>query len=367
MVAYLMQRRNRTTMLMSLGGCLLLPAAGCLFEATDPTRRNVPSPHSKADVQDTNHVRWSGQCMGTEWQVTVGQRDATRADRSLHMRLKQRLSEMESTLSHFDPESSLSRFNRSREGCVVPKSIAALVQRAMIIHDATEGAFDITVAPLVDLWGFGVDGPISSPPSDDAIRRALSMVGMSRLTVVERPDGRLYLRKTDSRLRIDLSAIAKGYAVDQLAAILDDAGIENYLVGLGGEYRAQGERVPGKPWRIGLETPRSSPDRSIYRVLERTGGAVATSGTYRQRRRASPPAGSGTASHIIDPRTGRPVAHTTVAVTVLADSCEEADAWATALLVLGRAQGVRLAMRQQITAIFVYEEDGELRCEICRD
>jgi thiamine biosynthesis lipoprotein len=204
------------------------------------------------------------------------------------------------------------------------------------------------VAPLVALWGFGPGPRRLAPPSPAAVREALERVGATALSVRRDPPA---LRKARPELSVDLSAAAKGFAVDRVARALETAGAERFLVAIGGELRARGDGPGGGPWAAAVEEPRAGPSRVGWTVGLRD-AALATSGDYRNAfvwhgRRFS---------HVLDPRTGRPVEHDLVSVSVLAAEALHADAWATALLVLGPDEGWRVAEREGLAVLFVRED-----------
>ena len=218
------------------------------------------------------------------------------------------------------------------------------------MHEQTRGAFDPTIAPLVNLWGFG---PVSQNrlriPSKDEIKNALDQVGMNKLEIMNGNK----MRKKRPDLQIDLSASAKGEIIDQVCLMLDGRGFNNYLVEIGGEIRAHGNGKDGRGWTVGLEDGFQSKPNELSTVSLRN-HAVATSGTYRQSK--PNPNSSIPASHLLDPRTGRPVEHNLVAVNVLAPTARDADALATALMVLGPEEGMRKAEEMNLIARFCSRE-----------
>jgi thiamine biosynthesis lipoprotein len=220
-----------------------------------------------------------------------------------------------------------------------------VLESASRISASTEGAFDVTVGPLVDLWGFGPEYRSQRIPDDDAIERVRESVGYQH--VQTDPSARA-IRKSHRRTQLDLGAIAPGYGVDRLAGILDDQGLRNYLVEIGGEFRARGNTAAGRPWRVGIERPVEG-QRLLGEVAVLQNRAIATSGTtkdfFEQDGRRY--------SHIIDPTTARPVEHPPMAVSVVADTAMEADGWATALLVLGPKRGYALAQTRGLAALLV--------------
>lgn len=257
------------------------------------------------------------------------------------------LDAVDEALSTYRPESDLSRFNNSRstawQSCS-PEMVTVLA-RALKISRLTGGAFDVTVGPLVNLWGFGPDFVPERIPAPADLKAARARVGYQHLAVRSDPPG---CRKDLADLYLDLSAIAKGYGVDRLAAYLDVQGLENYLVEVGGEVRAHGHSARGGPWGVAIERPDPG-RREPFAVVEIHDGSLATSGDYRNfferdGRRYS---------HTMDPQTGAPVTHNLASVTVIADSDMTADALATGLLVLGPEKGMALARELDLAALFI--------------
>ena len=302
------------------------------------------------------HV-FRGATMGTTYAVTVVGRglDDPRLH-ALHAAVQAALDDVDATMSHYRADSDLSRFNRWRDAAplAVSPDLVGVVRESMAISRMTGGAFDVTVAPLVDAWGFGAPGPAAAPPRDADLAALRREVGYSHLEVDEASST---LRKRRPGVRIDLSAIAKGYGVDRATQALTDGGIADYLVEVGGEVRARGATEAGAPWRVGIERPQ--PGRSaIQRVISLREGALATSGEYRNFYELA----GARVSHTIDPRTGRPVTHGLRSVSVLADRCARADGLATALEVLGPDEGYALAVERGWAALFIVEDEaGTLR------
>ena len=220
-----------------------------------------------------------------------------------------------------------------------------MLDNASRISTASQGAFDVTVGPLVDLWGFGPEYRPRRVPDDAVIERVQKSVGYQH---VQADPSAGAIRKRDSRIQVDLCAIAKGYGVDRVAMILDHQGIPDYLVEIGGELRARGTTAAGRPWRVGIQRPVEG-GHVVGEIVALENRAIATSGTtedfFEQDGRHY--------SHIIDPKTARPVEHAPIAVSVVADTTTEADAWATALVVLGPERGYSLAQARGLAALFV--------------
>lgn len=278
--------------------------------------------------------------MGTTWRVTVATALPLSPD-ELRSAIEGRLDETGRHLSTWDDESEISRFNRlarAGEEFEASTDFLRVLRAGREIHALSGGAWDGTVRPLVDLWGFGPSGRAEPRPTEERIAEALAEVGFDRIeirdsgTVVKRHDG----------VTVDLSSIAKGYGVDAVAEVLRPRVGSDFLVEIGGEVYASGTSPRGRPWRVGINRPDPEADADeVYRVVILRDEALATSGDYRNffledgvRR-----------SHVIDPRTGRPVANGIVSVTVRAPTCKQADGLATALMVMGEEDGLALVER----------------------
>jgi len=255
-------------------------------------------------------------------------------------------------MSTFLADSEISRFNISRSTAWQPVSLrfCESVEQAEQISSFTDGAFDITVAPLVNLWGFGPGKITDTPPTDDEIAALMPFIGYENLhTNCDTPA----LKKDIPELMLDMSAFGKGLAVDYIARLLDDRGIGNYLVEVGGELRLRGHNGKGQKWAIGVEKPLTG-ERRPETIVHLSDTALATSGDYRnffindgQRY-----------SHTIDTRTGRPVTHNLASVTIVDDSGSRADALATALLVMGPDRGMELALRENLAVLFLLRDES---------
>ena len=289
----------------------------------------------------------AGRSMGTTYAIQADCPGAIPRDR-----IDAALDRVVRQMSTYDPHSELAEFNRAPVGVAVAVSpaVVEVVATAQEVAERTGGAFDATVAPLVSLWGFGA-AAAAEPPTAAQVRAARAEVGFSRLRYRREPPS---LEK-QAPLVLDLSAIAKGYAVDQLADMLEEFGCGAYLVELGGEIRAFGTSPGGGPWRIGVDSPDGKGHVAPAIVLRR--GAVATAGDYRQYHERD----GARVAHIIDPRTGYPVPHRLASVTVVAETALLADAYATALMVLGEASGMRFAKRHELAALFLTRAETGLR------
>jgi thiamine biosynthesis lipoprotein len=295
----------------------------------------------------------SGSTMGTTWTAKlVVPGGAVALVEAARDSIVARLDRVNASMSTWDPESEISRFNRS--GSVEPFPVSVefvdVVRRAETVSQATNGAFDVTVAPLVTLWGFGADGTPGEPADPAAVPAVMAHVGYEKLQISD--DGRA-LRKTDPGVSIDLSAIAKGYGVDRAAEALSSMGLAAYAVEVGGEIRARGRKPDGNPWLVGIEAP--DPDaRTVLRSIPLLDSSIATSGDYRNFYES----GGTRYAHIVDPRTGSPLPWQGLSVTVIHASATLADAWATGMSVLGPTEGIALADREGLAVLFVLP-DGE--------
>lgn len=295
----------------------------------------------------------TGSAMGTTYSVKLAQPERGLDLERLKADIETTLETLEQSMSTWRADSELSLFNRAvtTDWFDVSARLCSVVSSAQAMSRLTDGAFDVTVGPLVNLWGFGPDGMRDEPPPAERVDALSRAVGFERLhTDCERPA----LRKDVSALYVDLSAFAKGYAVDELGHLLESLSVTNYLVEVGGELRLRGVNGAGVPWAIAIETPARTA-RSVQTVVRLTDTCLATSGDYRNYFEH----GGTFYSHTIDPRSGRPVAHSAASVTVLADEAASADALATALLVMGPDDGAAFAERHDIAALFVLRtEDG---------
>lgn len=286
----------------------------------------------------TNITEIKGQAFGTTWNIRW--RGEPADGKKLQSTVSAELERIESSLSHWRSNSAVSRFNlaTTTQPIEMPAELVQLVARALEISAVSEGAFDITVAPLVQAWGFGPDGVPPEPPAADEIVRLHSFTGWQKLRA---NTNRNTLQKAHAQLQIDLGAILQGYAIDRLADLLAAEGPKEFLVNVGGELRARGQ------WRVAVENP--SEPQQPFRIVLLENASLATSGTYRTKRSA----GDKRWSHLIDPSTGYPTSHQTTLVSVLHSSSAMSDAWATALLVLGKERAESIARSQRLSAFIV--------------
>ncbi len=361
------RRSDRSTLALACGLLILLGGCG-------------PAPHSGPGGP---LVSVSGITMGAvPFQVTlVSTEEYEDNPKFWRAGVVGELERINRLMSTYRDDSEVSRFNavRSTDWFSVSPDTARVVHIALEVSRQTDGAFDVTVAPLVELWHFGRDNdrtprvpdgdsppppatsgtsqaeprPVFQPPDPDEILRAKRHVGWERLHVQLDPPA---LRKDDPELQINLSAVAKGYAVDCVAEWLLENGVRSFLVEVGGEVRAHGTKPNGMPWIVGIEAPRED-RREIFRRVALQDAALATSGDYRNFFEIN----GQRYSHTIDPRTGMPVPPLVASVSVRHDSCAWADAYATALIVLGPEDGPEFARMYGLSTLFILRSGREFR------
>jgi len=314
---------------------------------------------SRSGAGDPVHVL-VGPTMGTSFRVLVAADLEEREIERVRIVVEERLDRVNRLMSTYDTTSEVSRFNRHGSTQPFPMS-AELIEALAMAREVSErsgGAFDATVAPLVEAWGFGpgggIDGPRAPRPSETDLVRLRERLGYERV-IVDRAAGTA--AKTHAETRVDLSGIAKGYGAEAVSAGLAELGLTSFLVEVGGELAAAGMRS-GRPWRVGIERPDDEP--GIWGTVELSDEGIATSGDYRDYYEAD----GVRYAHVIDPRTGRPIIVRGASVSVVHPSAAMADAWATALTVLGPDEGYEVARREGLAAVFVYAVEGGLRSSI---
>lgn len=285
-----------------------------------------------------------GSTMGTYYRVQYAASDSCRPSQFV---LEQQLIAFNQSLSTYIEDSELSLLNEvpAQQTRTMSERLSVALTAALELWRDTDGAFDVTVGPLVNIWGFGPDKAVQWPPTERSQRVAAASVGMQHIELLPNRQIRKHLATT----YIDLSSMAKGQAVDEVSQTMASLGCEHFLVDIGGEVRASGLNSERRPWRVGIEVPRSGQQGSVQRVLSVTDNSVATSGDYRNFRVAD----GLRVDHVIDPRIGAPASNNVVSVTVVHPSAMWADAYATALMVLGVEQGLAYAKRHGLAALIL--------------
>ena len=279
----------------------------------------------------------SGQTMGTTYHIKVVADDLQKIS-GLKEKIDKRLEEINKSMSIYRKDSEISRFNALKivgQRFKVSRDFAKVIKKSKELYRLTGGAWDGSIYPLVNLWGFGKTERKNRPPAKEKIASLLINVGFENIDLVDKK----YLLKKKASISIDLASIAKGYAVDKVAELIKKNDIKNFLVEIGGEVYASGVRKNGQYWRIGVNRPRKeTPSDEIYKIVTLKDKAFATSGDYRNFFEVS----GKRYSHILDPKTGYPVVNFVVSVSIVADTCTFADGLATAVMVMGREKGLKL-------------------------
>jgi thiamine biosynthesis lipoprotein len=314
------------------------------------------------ESRSSESIEVSGKTMGPiKWRVVVAQPPAGSDQSNTQAAVQSSLDRVNGLMSTYLPDSDISRFNRTEETTwqTVDVETATVIKRSLGISELTNGAFDITVAPAVNLWQFGPGkSKAFEPPTDQQIAEIEPRVGYRQLAVRLDPPA---IKKSNPLLAIDLSAIAKGYAVDQVAKTLAGMGFENFMVEVGGEVVTRGVRAGGGPWRIGIESPDEF-SQTPARVAEMQDRAMATSGDYRNYEVVR----GKRYSHTINPTTCRPVEHALATACVIANDCMTADAMATAVMVVGSEQGMKLC-RDNGMELLTFARDSDFGDTLTED
>ncbi|WP_373963495.1 FAD:protein FMN transferase ApbE [Kosakonia sacchari] len=294
-----------------------------------------------------------GKTMGTFWRVSVVDISPQQAQ-SLQQKIQTQLDADDHLMSTWKDDSALMRFNHSTSTAPWPVSaaMADIVTTSLRVGEKTEGAMDITVGPLVNLWGFGPDKQPVKTPGQAQIDAAKARTGLAHLTVINRA-GEQFLQKDLPDLFVDLSTVGEGYAADHLARLMEQEGSARYLVSVGGALASRGMNAQGQPWRVAIQKP-TDRENVAQAVVDINGHGISTSGSYRNYYELD----GKRISHIIDPRSGRPIQHALVSVTVIAPTALEADAWDTGLMVLGTEQAKEVVTREGL-AVFMIIKDGD--------
>jgi FAD:protein FMN transferase len=292
-----------------------------------------------------------GMSMGTSYNIKASRLPDSLTPKEIDRQVKEVLDKVNHQMSTYQKDSELSSFNQNTSTDWVPVSpeFYKVVKESLEISRLSNGLFDVTVGPLVNLWGFGPEEMTAKAPEDTTVQEKLNLIGYDRLKLKD--DG-LFVRKDIPELYVDLSGIAKGYGVDQVAELLERLGIMDYMVEIGGEIRVKGKNNQGQPWQIAVEKP-TVERRMIEKILAITDTGMATSGDYRNYFEVE----GVRFSHTIDPRTGRPINHKLASVTVLSGTSMEADGLATAFMVMGPEDGYQFAEQNHIPAFFIVKSD----------
>ena len=295
--------------------------------------------------RSTPYQKCTGLIFGTSYHITY------QYDDDLQPEIEAQMKEVDAALSMFNKESIITRVN-SNQPVELNEMFTEVFQQAQKISEDTDGAFDITVGPLVNAWGFGFKN--EQLPNKHAVDSLMAIIGYKKVSYKNHQ-----IIKSDPRITLDCSAIAKGYGVDVVARLLEDKGISNYMVEIGGEVVTKGISEKRVPWKIGVTKPTDDPiseGNELQTILNVTDKAMATSGNYRNFYYK----GKRKYAHTIDPKTGYPVQHNILSATVLTNTCMRADAYATAFMVMGFEGAKKVLERNpDLMAYIIYDDKGE--------
>ncbi|WP_394250752.1 FAD:protein FMN transferase [Vibrio profundi] len=299
--------------------------------------------------QPQEQVHLSGPTMGTSYNIKYINSDEFPTSKEIQTEVDRLLEEVNDQMSTYRKDSELSRFNQyeGSDAFTVSEQTALVVKEAIRLNGLTQGALDVTVGPLVNLWGFGPEARPEVIPSDEELAQRRAKVGIQHLSATTTT-----LTKDIPNLYVDLSTIAKGWGVDVVADYIESLGIHNFMVEIGGEIRLKGLNRENVGWRIAIEKP-SVEERTIQEIIEPGDMAIATSGDYRNYYERD----GVRYSHIINPETGKPLNHKVVSVTVLDPSSMTADGLSTGLMVLGEKTGMEIANQHNIPVFMVVKTD----------
>lgn len=294
-----------------------------------------------------------GKTMGTYWRVSLAGVDTSQTQ-TLREKIQAQLDADDMLMSTWKNDSALSRFNQFSSTAPYPVSEAMsdIITMALRIGTKTDRAMDITVAPLVNLWGFGPHKVPEKTPSEAEITAAKALTGLNHLRVINASD-KQWLQKDLPDLSLDLSTIGEGYAADHLARLMEQNGISRYLVSVGGTVVTRGTNSEGNAWRVAIQKP-TDRENAIQALVDINGHAISTSGSYLNYYELD----GKRISHIINPQTGRPIEHNLVSVSVIATTAMEADGWDTGLMVLG-AEKAKLVAEKEGLAVYLIMKKGD--------
>ncbi|MBU2591045.1 MAG: FAD:protein FMN transferase [Nitrospinae bacterium] len=303
--------------------------------------------YKKLRLVDDNSFR--GTAIGTNFSIIVSHTPLTNTEFEIWKReITLLVDQLDNSMSNYISDSEVSRLNSSPDIInfqPISEDLHTVVSASLEAYQETDGYFDITVSPLVDLWGFGPVPPDGVVPTDKEIKEILAHIGSNRLILTSQG-----IKKLDPKININVGAIAKGFLVDKVARFLLDKGCNNFMVEIGGEIVAKGVNKNGVTWRIGVETPDYKTEEAVYGVVELSDRGMATSGDYRRYLKDN----GKVYSHIIDPKTGYPAQHSLASVTVIAENSMKADAYATALFVMGMEKGMAWVEKKEgVEAYFI--------------
>lgn len=301
-------------------------------------------------------VSLSGHTMGTTYSIKyVNSGETSLSPDEVHENVENILKDVNNKMSTYIPTSELSQFNHNTQintPIEVSADLAMVIKEAIRLNQITEGKLDVTVGSLVNLWGFGPEKRVDKRPTDQELAERRAWIGIDKLKLTEQ-FGKFYLEKSVPQLYIDLSSIAKGFGVDQVANYIEKINKTDYLVEIGGEIRAKGKNIENKPWQIAIEKPKFDGSRAVEEIIGLHNLAMATSGDYRNYFEEN----GQRFSHEIDPATGLPIQHRLASITVLSPSSMTADGLSTGLFVLGDERALQIAEKENLAVYLIIKTD----------
>ncbi len=296
----------------------------------------------------------SGRTMGTTYEVKYLKEDSPLSSKELQVEIENVLKEVNRQMSTYISDSEISKVNKAKKGEAIEISpwFAEVLQNALNLSESTGGTFDPTLGPLVNLWGFGPQSE-KKVPTPDQIRSAKEITGYKKVHLIKKKNDHWVVTKDFDKTYIDLSANAKGFGVDKVSDLLTSKNLKNHLVNIGGEIRVSGYKSLNKPWLLAIETPTEEQTRLLQESFPLKNKSLATSGSYRNFFKEN----GKTYSHTIDQITGKPVAHGLVSVSIIAETCMEADGLATALMAMGPEKAWEYAQSKNLPAYLIISSD----------
>ncbi|MDO5054259.1 FAD:protein FMN transferase [Pasteurella oralis] len=302
-------------------------------------------------------VTLTGKTMGTTYSVKYIDNGKLHVKpEAMHKGIEIILKDVNNKMSTYIASSELSMFNQNTQTDTpieISTDLATVLAESIRLNKVTEGALDVTIGPLVNLWGFGPEKRTTPEAMEEQLETRRAWVGIEKLTLTQQDD-KFFLQKAVPQLYVDLSSIAKGFGVDKVAAYVAEQGGDNYLVEIGGEIRAKGKNIEGKDWQIAIEKPSFDGSRAVSQIIGLKDLAMATSGNYRNYFEEN----GRRFSHEIDPKTGYPIAHRLASITVLADSTMTADGLSTGLYVLGEEKALEVAEKYNLLVYLISKTEN---------
>lgn len=316
------------------------------------------------DSQKPQTITLSGETMGTTYTVKYLSDRHTLPEKEIKKQLEAILQNVNHQMSTYQSDSEISRFNQLEKinyGFEISEDFSTVIREAIRLNHLTEGALDVTIGPLINLWGFGPNKENSSPNTAQ-IMHAEKSIGIDKIKIMpSKNKNKAILTKSHPKVYLDLSSIAKGFGVDKLSLHMEKLGIENYLIEIGGELRGKGHNAEHKAWRIGIEQPDPIRKNNAQIIIPLNNYALATSGDYRNFHTDKH---GNRLSHIINPQTRQPINHQLASISVIDQNSMTADGLATGLFVLGEKKALEIALKHQLAVFLIIKTEDGYRTEM---